>query len=176
MKYFIFLFLIAFINPVFADKGHCKKHETCQGEKGDKGDQGEQGEIGPQGIAGIDGQNGIDGSNGSNGSNGLDGSDGSDGAAGVAGLNGVDGLDAEGISNEDFNTGIASMIALSNIDFSSSTKQWQIGLGAGLYDGEQALAFGVGKLVPKYDMLFKASGTVANDNLGVGFGLVWKVK
>jgi len=104
----------------------------------------------------------------------VDGIDGQDGVAGVAGINGLDARN--GVSGNDFNTGVASLIALSNIDFSSSTKQWQVGIALGAYDGEQALAFGAGKLVHKYDMLFKASGTVANDELGIGVGLMWKIK
>ncbi len=111
---------------------------------------------------------------GEDGKDGVDGIDGQDGAVGIAGVNGLDARN--GVSDNDFGTGVASLIALTNIDFSSSTQQWQVGVGLGTYDGEQALAFGVGKLVPKYDMLFKASGTVANSEMGIGVGLVWKIK
>ena len=114
---------------------------------------------------------------GEDGKDGVDGVDGIDGVDGVSGLNGINGFDGtDGIDSSDFNTGVASLIALSNIDFSSSTQQWQVGIAAGTYDGEQAVAFGVGKLIPKYDMLFKVSGTAANSELGLGVGLMWKIK
>lgn len=115
--------------------------------------------------------------NGEDGKDGVDGVDGIDGADGISGLNGINGLNgSHGIRSSDLNVGIASAIALSNIDFSSSTQQWQVGIAAGTYDGEQAIAFGAGKLVAKYDMLFKVSGTAANSELGLGVGLVWKIK
>lgn len=114
---------------------------------------------------------------GEDGQDGIDGVDGIDGIDGVSGLNGINGLNgSNGIDSSDFNTGVASLIALSNIDFSSSTQQWQIGIAAGTFDGEQAVAFGAGKLVAKYDMLFKVSGTAANNELGLGVGLMWKIK
>lgn len=117
------------------------------------------------------------GQDGKDGQNGIDGVDGIDGADGVSGLNGINGLNGtNGIKNSDLNIAIASSIALSNIDFSSSTKQWQVGIAAGTYDGEQAIAFGAGKLSHKYDMLFKVSGTAANSELGLGVGLTWKIK
>ncbi len=115
--------------------------------------------------------------NGEDGKDGVDGVDGIDGADGISGLNGINGLNgSHGIRSSDLNVGIASAIALSNIDFSSSTQQWQVGIAAGTYDGEQAIAFGAGKLVAKYDMLFKVSGTAANSELGLGVGLMWKIK
>jgi len=115
--------------------------------------------------------------NGEDGQDGIDGIDGIDGVDGVSGLNGINGLNgSNGSSKSNLNTGIASTIALSNIDFSSSTQQWQVGIAAGTYDGEQAVAFGAGKLIPKYDMLFKVSGTAANSELGLGVGLMWKIK
>jgi len=118
-----------------------------------------------------------EGEDGKDGKDGIDGVDGVDGIDGVSGLNGVNGLDgSNGISKSNLNIGLASSIALSNIDFSSSTHQWQVGVGMGTYDGEQAVAFGAGKLVSKYDMLFKVSGTAANSELGLGVGLVWKIK
>lgn len=114
---------------------------------------------------------------GEDGQDGIDGVDGVDGIDGVSGVNGINGLDgSNGVAKSNLNTGIASAIALSNIDFSSSTQQWQIGIAAGTYDGEQAVAFGAGKLVSKYDMLFKVSGTAANSELGLGVGFVWKIK
>jgi len=114
---------------------------------------------------------------GEDGKDGVDGVDGIDGVDGVSGLNGINGLNgSNGSSKSNLNTGIASVIALSNIDFSSSTQQWQVGIAAGTYDGEQAVAFGAGKLIPKYDMLFKVSGTAANSELGLGVGLMWKIK
>jgi len=115
--------------------------------------------------------------NGEDGKDGVDGIDGIDGADGISGLNGINGFDGtDGLDSSDLNIAIASSIALSNIDFSSSTQQWQIGIAAGTYDGEQAIAFGAGKLVAKYDMLFKVSGTAANSELGLGVGLMWKIK
>lgn len=123
------------------------------------------------------GGHGHDGEDGKDGKDGIDGVDGVDGADGVSGLNGINGLDgSNGIDKSNLNIGIASVIAVSQIDFSSSTNQWQIGVGMGTYDGEQAVAFGAGKLVQKYDMLFKVSGTAANSELGLGVGLMWKIK
>jgi len=117
------------------------------------------------------------GEDGKDGKDGIDGVDGLDGTNGIAGVNGINGLDgANGIHKSNLNTGVASVIAVSQIDFSSSTNQWQIGVGFGTYDGEQAVAFGAGKLVTKYDMLFKVSGTAANSELGLGVGLMWKLK
>jgi len=118
-----------------------------------------------------------EGEDGKDGKDGIDGVDGIDGIDGVSGLNGINGFDgSNGIDSSDFNTGVASLIALSNIDFSSSTQQWQVGIAAGTFDGEQAIAFGAGKLLPKYDMLFKVSGTAASSELGLGVGLMWKIK
>ena len=115
--------------------------------------------------------------NGEDGKDGVDGIDGIDGTDGISGLNGINGLNgSNGIRSSDLNIAIASSIALSNIDFSSSTQQWQVGIAAGTYDGEQAIAFGAGKLVAKYDMLLKVSGTAANSELGLGVGLMWKIK
>ncbi len=118
-----------------------------------------------------------EGEDGQDGQDGIDGVDGVDGTNGVSGINGVNGLDGNnGIHKSNLNIGVASVIAVSQIDFSSSTNQWQIGVGLGTYDGEQAVAFGAGKLVSKYDMLFKVSGTAANSELGLGVGLMWKIK
>lgn len=146
MKYLIPLLL--FTTATFAN-GNSHHHE----EAGPQGEQGIQGEVGPQGPAGA---NGIDG------------------VAGIAGLNSINSIPE--VNNSKLYTGMASAIALANIDFSSSTSHWQIGIGAGTYEGRQAMAFGVGKLVTKYDMLFKASGTVSSEHTGVGVGLMWKIQ
>ncbi len=114
---------------------------------------------------------------GGDGQDGVDGVDGIDGVDGLNGLNGSDGFDgANGIHTSNLNNAMASSIALSNIDFSSSTAQWQVGVAVGGYGGEEALAFGVAKLVPKYDMLIKFSGTQSNSHTGYGVGLMWKIK
>jgi len=118
-----------------------------------------------------------DGEDGKDGKDGIDGVDGIDGTNGVVGLNGVNGLDgSNGIDSSNLYTGIASSFAMSNLDFSSSTTQWQVGAAMGGYGGQEAWAMGAAKLIPKYDVLIKFSGTRSNSHTGYGVGFVWKIK
>lgn len=118
--------------------------------------------------------NGEDGQDGQDGIDGIDGIDGVDGGSGVAGVNGFDG--SNGIDTTNLNIGLASSFAMSNMDFSSSTKQWQVGAAMGGYGGEEAWAVGAAKLLPEHDVLIKFSGTRSNSHTGYGVGFVWKIK
>jgi hypothetical protein len=146
MKYLFLLFI--FFAPVsWADCGH--GNNPCEipipGPQGEQGEQGPQGEQGTQGVAGTAG---LDGTNGS--------------SLNLASESYVDGT-------------TAGLMAVQQIDFSSSTRQWQVGVGVGGYSGEQAIAVGVGKLIPKYDMLFKGSASYFNSEPAYGVGLMWKL-
>jgi hypothetical protein len=70
---------------------------------------------------------------------------------------------------------LAGTMAVSNLDFSSSTRQWQLGAATGFYGNAKAIAIGAGKLVPKWDMMFRASVTPIGDDIAYGIGMTWKV-
>jgi hypothetical protein len=153
MKY-LFLVVVLFIPTTWADCGH--GNNPCEVSiPGPPGPQGEQGPPGPQGVAGV---NGTDGDSG-------------------AGVNTFSSETLSSYSTEDYSNGLmAGSMAISQLDFSSSTRHWQIGIGVGGYEGEQAIAFGAGKLITKYDMLFKASATYVNSEPAYGAGLMWKIQ
>jgi len=67
---------------------------------------------------------------------------------------------------------LASSMAVDAISFGTNTRKWQLGLGAGYHEGEEALAIGVGKMVEteKMEFLFSLKGTKANSDWGVGIG------
>jgi YadA-like membrane anchor domain/Collagen triple helix repeat (20 copies) len=157
MKYLL-LALVLFAPITWADCGH--GNNPCEiPVPGPQGEQGPQGDPGPAGPQGPQGEQGIQGE------------------AGAAGLDGNDSsVDTASFTTEDYSNSImAGTMAMSQLDFSSSTQQWQLGVGVGGYVGEQAIAVGVGKLIPKYDMLFKGSATYVNSEPAYGVGLMWKL-
>ncbi len=70
---------------------------------------------------------------------------------------------------------MAGTMAVANLDFSSSTKQWQVGAAIGFYGNQEAIAVGVGKLVPDWDMMFRASITPTGSHTAFGIGATWKI-
>lgn len=106
------------------------------------------------------------------------------GPAGIAGVAGTSNVDIDsfesnylsGYADEDYvNSVTAGFMAVSQIDFSSSTSKWQIGVGAGYYESENAVALGVGKLLPNHDILLKGTITSINSENAYGAGLMWKL-
>ena len=75
------------------------------------------------------------------------------------------------ITNSD---GTALGIASSRIQFDGSTYQTQIGIGAGNYNGNSAIAIGAGKRFKESGPLF--NGSIGNDgtHTGVGIGATWR--
>jgi autotransporter adhesin len=144
-----YLLLFILLLP-FTSEADNKHHQ------GEQGPQGEQGEQGPQGDTG---------------------------SAGVAGTAGVDSFKIDtnsllsGYADEDYVDGVtAGFMAVSQIDFSSSTSAWQVGVGVGYYESENAIAFGVGKLLPDQDILLKGTITNINSDNAYGAGLMWKIQ
>lgn len=146
MKYLI-LVLALFVPVTWADCGHGNNpcDDGTPGPPGPQGEQGEQGDPGPAGVAGVDGQDGAS-------------------------------TDLTSYSTNSYSDGLmAGTMAVSQIDFSSSTSKWQLGAGVGYYEGENAVAIGVGKLLPNQDMLFKGTITHINSEPAYGAGLMWKL-
>jgi hypothetical protein len=157
MKYMLLLVLLLPFTSE-ADCGH--GNNPCevpgpqgeQGPKGDKGDKGDPGNSGVAGVAGANGQNGLDGDS-------------------------IETNLLSGYADEDYVDGVtAGFMAVSQIDFSSSTSAWQVGVGVGYYESENAIAIGVGKLLPDHDILLKGTITNINSENAYGAGLMWKLQ
>lgn len=99
-------------------------------EKGEKGERGEQGIKGDAGAKGDTGAQGIAGLSGKNG------------------INGINGVNAT-------IRGIALGMAAAQIHPDWGVKDLQLGVGVGVYDGNEAAVVGIGKRVGK--VLFNGS-------------------
>lgn len=180
------------------DKGE-QGEQGQQGEKGDTGATGATGAAGANGADGINGTNGVDGRDGTNGANGqdgaqgvagddgesgVDGAQGDTGAAGTNGLNGKDGNDvnAQRAISSLANTvqdnrelaaaGVASAIAQASIPQAIRNGGSLIGVGAGYFDGEQAIAVGASHRFEGGNWNVKGSVgfTSKGNSAGVGVG------
>lgn len=169
-----------------------------QGPQGPAGKDGKDGAQGPQGVAGRDGKDGKDGSNGERGATGQTGKEGAIGATGAAGADGKEGARGEkGESANEFATvvqmnglrdevraigrnayaGSAGAIAIGSIPQAPDPGTKIIGVGAGYYRGEAALAAGMSWRSDSGKWITKASASVdtrGGVGLGVGAAYVWK--
>ena len=83
----------------------------------------------------------------------------------------------EGISERDLAEGMAALMSVATIDFSNTTKKLQLGIGAGGYDGTEALSVGIGKVIDfedGSDVLLSFKATRANGHTPWGASAVWK--
>jgi autotransporter adhesin len=91
-------------------------------------------------------------------------------------INNIDSL-LDSVQIDEFQDSLAAgFMAVSQIDFSSSTKAWQVGVGVGHYESENAVAVGVGKLLPDYDVLIRGTLTNINSDTAYGAGIMWKIQ
>lgn len=170
-----------------------------QGEKGEKGDTGATGATGAAGTNGVDGVNGTNGLDGRDGANGLNGKDGAQGAdgvdgaqgeQGVAGTNGTNGLNGKDGNDVDArrlvanleNTveenrelaaaGVASAIAQASIPQAIRNGSSLVGVGAGYFDGEQAIAVGASHRFEggQWNVKGSVGFTSQGQSAGVGVG------
>ena len=84
----------------------------------------------------------------------------------------------QGLTDDELAEGIAGLMSVAAIDFTSTTNKWQLGIGAGGYDGVEALSIGVGKVLDSEsfgDVLFTFKATRANNHTPWGGALIWKI-
>lgn len=167
-----------------------------QGEKGEKGDTGATGATGAAGTNGVDGTNGANGLDGRDGTNGIDGKDGAQGAdgvdgaqgeQGVAGTNGLNGKDGNDVdarrlvanlentveeNRELAAAGVASAIAQASIPQAIRNGSSLVGVGAGYFDGEQAIAVGASHRFEggQWNVKGSVGFTSQGQSAGVGVG------
>lgn len=167
-----------------------------QGEKGEKGDTGATGATGAAGTNGVDGTNGTNGLDGRDGTNGIDGKDGAQGAdgvdgaqgeQGVAGTNGLNGKDGNDVdarrlvanlentveeNRELAAAGVASAIAQASIPQAIRNGSSLVGVGAGYFDGEQAIAVGASHRFEggQWNVKGSVGFTSQGQSAGVGVG------
>lgn len=167
-----------------------------QGEKGEKGDTGATGATGAAGTNGVDGTNGTNGLDGRDGTNGVDGKDGAQGAdgvdgaqgeQGVAGTNGLNGKDGNDVdarrlvanlentveeNRELAAAGVASAIAQASIPQAIRNGSSLVGVGAGYFDGEQAIAVGASHRFEggQWNVKGSVGFTSQGQSAGVGVG------
>ena len=79
-----------------------------------------------------------------------------------------------GVSDEVINELFAMSVATSQHHFDMGTHDWQGSVGAGFYQDENAVSFGVGKRFEKIDALFNASYGQVNDHSVLGVGATFR--
>ena len=79
-----------------------------------------------------------------------------------------------GVSDEVINELFAMSVAVSQHQFDMGTHDWQGSVGAGFYQDENAVSFGVGKRFEKIDALFNASYGQVNDHSVIGAGVTFR--
>lgn len=164
-----------------------------QGEKGETGATGATGAAGTNGVDGVDGTNGLDGRDGANGLDGKDGAQGADGVdgaqgeQGVAGTNGLNGKDGNDVdarrlvanlentveeNRELAAAGVASAIAQASIPQAIRNGSSLVGVGAGYFDGEQAIAVGASHRFEggQWNVKGSVGFTSQGQSAGVGVG------
>jgi hypothetical protein len=71
-----------------------------------------------------------------------------------------------------YQTGTAAAIAMAQLDFDSSTKGFQFGVGIGSYDGNSSLAIGASKKIGS--IMIKGSAGIENNKQSLGAGIMWR--
>jgi len=79
-----------------------------------------------------------------------------------------------GVSDEVINELFAMSVATSQHHFDMGTHDWQGSVGAGFYQDENAVSFGVGKRFEQIDALFNASYGQVNDHSVLGAGVTFR--
>lgn len=132
----------------------CPDGSDCQGEPGEPGQPGQPGSPGSPG------------SKGEKGATGKTGKSGPEGKQGPAGPQGPPGDTA------DSSGGVAGALALGRIEFPRQGR-FVIGLGAGHYSGNSALAIGVGKAWEQLSIDLGAFYEDGNQEVGVAGSINW---
>lgn len=154
----------------------CPDGTDCKGDQGEQGPPGEQGPAGEPGQPGDPGPPGEDGNDGANGQPGAAGKNGKDGKNGKAGPKGDKGDQGpQGPPGEDNAGGIAGALALGRIEYPRQGN-FVIGLGAGYYKGNSAIAIGAGKAWEQLSVDIGAFYEDGTTEIGVAGSVNWHFK